>query len=73
MKLGFEADADVPVHRAEVWERIQAGRPLDGRPEDSATLDSGCDQKKTKKFFTGRLTSWCPRATCPAEPPFAKE
>ena len=25
VKLGFEVDADVPVHRAEVWERIQAG------------------------------------------------
>ena len=22
VKLGFEADADVPVHRLEVWERI---------------------------------------------------
>jgi carbon storage regulator CsrA len=25
VKLGFEVDADVPVHRTEVWERIQAG------------------------------------------------
>ncbi len=24
VKLGFEADASVPVHRAEVWERIRA-------------------------------------------------
>jgi carbon storage regulator len=24
VKLGFEVDADVPVHRAEVWERICA-------------------------------------------------
>jgi carbon storage regulator CsrA len=23
VKLGFEVDADVPVHRAEVWKRIQ--------------------------------------------------
>jgi carbon storage regulator CsrA len=29
VKLGFEVDADVPVHRAEVWERISAE---DGRP-----------------------------------------
>lgn len=30
VKLGFEADADVPVHRAEVWERIRArGQPLE--------------------------------------------
>ena len=25
VRLGFEAAADVPVHRAEVWERIVAG------------------------------------------------
>jgi carbon storage regulator len=25
VRLGFEADADVPVHRSEVWERIVAG------------------------------------------------
>ncbi len=24
VKLGFEVDADVPVHRSEVWDRIQA-------------------------------------------------
>jgi len=24
VRLGFEADADVPVHRSEVWERIRA-------------------------------------------------
>ena len=24
VKLGFEADADVPIHRSEVWERIRA-------------------------------------------------
>jgi carbon storage regulator len=25
VRLGFEVDKDIPVHRAEVWERIQAG------------------------------------------------
>ncbi len=25
VRLGFEADASIPVHRWEVWERIQAG------------------------------------------------
>ena len=25
--LGFEVDAAVPVHRLEVWKRIQAGAP----------------------------------------------
>ncbi len=28
VRLGFEANSDVPVHRWEVWERIRAG----GRP-----------------------------------------
>jgi carbon storage regulator CsrA len=35
VKLGFEADASVPVHRAEVWERINAeGRQseMESRP-----------------------------------------
>ncbi len=27
VRLGFEVDKDVPVHRSEVWERIQAGAP----------------------------------------------
>jgi carbon storage regulator len=29
VRLGFEVDATVPVHRSEVWERIHAG----GRPD----------------------------------------
>jgi carbon storage regulator len=37
VKLGFEVDGDVPVHRAEVWERIQAGQRLDCLPDDSVT------------------------------------
>jgi carbon storage regulator CsrA len=28
VKLGFEADPDVPVHRAEVWEQIRASAGL---------------------------------------------
>jgi len=27
VKLGFDVDADVPVHRAEVWERIREHGP----------------------------------------------
>ena len=30
VRLGFEADAKVPVHRLEVWERIQAESGTDG-------------------------------------------
>jgi carbon storage regulator len=35
VRLGFEADADVPVHRLEVWERIRAVLP-DTAAEDPA-------------------------------------
>ena len=27
VRLGFEADAKVPIHRSEVWERIRARDP----------------------------------------------
>jgi carbon storage regulator len=37
VKLGFEVDGDVPVHRSEVWERIQAGLRPDGLPQDSVS------------------------------------
>ena len=30
VKLGFEVDTDVPVHRAEVWERINANNQPSG-------------------------------------------
>ena len=33
VRLGFEADAGVPVHRLEVWERIRAGT---GPPSSAA-------------------------------------
>jgi carbon storage regulator CsrA len=34
VRLGFEADADVPVHRLEVWEQILAtGQPEKPRKE----------------------------------------
>ena len=33
VRLGFEVDAAVPVHRLEVWERIRAGDRPD-RPAD---------------------------------------
>ena len=31
VRLGFEADSDIPVHRAEVWERIQSGQTKEPR------------------------------------------
>ena len=30
VRLGFEVDSSVPVHRWEVWERIHATTPPDG-------------------------------------------
>jgi len=39
VRLGFEADADLPVHRLEVWERIRDGdRPASpsGSPAEPA-------------------------------------
>jgi carbon storage regulator CsrA len=33
VRLGFEADADVPVNRSEVWARIQSGVPANGMAE----------------------------------------
>lgn len=31
VRLGFEVDADVPVHRSEVWERIHGNGRAEGR------------------------------------------
>ena len=35
VKLGFEVDKEVPVHRWEVWERIRAGSPPENPPTGS--------------------------------------
>jgi len=36
VRLGFEADKEVPVHRWEVWERIRAGDQTDSPAADPA-------------------------------------
>ena len=36
VRLGFEADASVPVHRSEVWERIRAADKTDRIKPESA-------------------------------------
>jgi carbon storage regulator len=41
VKLGFEVDAGVPVHRSEIWERISAGGPRDSLTEAPAA-DAAC-------------------------------
>lgn len=38
VRLGFEADASVPVHRWEVWERIRSGGRPDSMEESAAPL-----------------------------------
>jgi len=41
VRLGFEADASVPVHRAEVWERIRESRQAGGSQENPAADVAG--------------------------------
>jgi carbon storage regulator len=41
VRLGFEVDGDVPVHRSEVWERICAGPPPERPAGDSAAPVGG--------------------------------
>jgi carbon storage regulator CsrA len=42
VRLGFEADAEVPIHRLEVWEKINTGAQPDSPP---ASLDGPtCDR-----------------------------
>jgi carbon storage regulator len=36
VRLGFEADSTIPVHRWEVWERIRAGVQPESPGEDPA-------------------------------------
>ena len=40
VRLGFEVDADVPVHRFEVWERICAESPQ-AEPSDGKAMQVG--------------------------------
>jgi carbon storage regulator CsrA len=42
VRLGFEVDAGVPVHRFEVWERIRAGVRLDSEREEPAPPVGDC-------------------------------
>ena len=38
VRLGFEVDADIPVHRHEVWERIHARGELDYPAQDPTAI-----------------------------------
>jgi hypothetical protein len=46
VRLGFEVDATVPVHRSEVWERIHAGGRSNGRPPPSGERPRLTDEKQ---------------------------
>jgi carbon storage regulator CsrA len=37
VRLGFEADASIPVHRSEVWERIHTSSGADGAMRNPAS------------------------------------
>lgn len=37
VRLGFDVDRDIPVHRWEVWERLHAGSQPDTPTADPAT------------------------------------
>jgi len=41
VRLGFEAAAEIPVHRAEVWERIRANAQSGSPQEDPAAPLAG--------------------------------
>jgi carbon storage regulator len=38
VKLGFEADPDIPVHRSEVWERVNGNGQTESLTEKPAPL-----------------------------------
>jgi carbon storage regulator len=38
VRLGFEVDPDIPVHRSEVWERIHGNGRRHSLTEDAAAL-----------------------------------
>jgi carbon storage regulator CsrA len=40
VKLGFEADADVPVYRLEIWERIRATGEIEISDVDTVNATS---------------------------------
>ncbi|HVC92821.1 MAG TPA: carbon storage regulator [Pirellulales bacterium] len=40
VKLGFEVDAGVPIHRSEVWERISTNRLADSQPDGPVANDA---------------------------------
>ena len=56
VRLGFEVDADVPVHRSEVWERICAERQTESRLEACRRASRHRLNKETTLCFALVLT-----------------
>ncbi len=60
VKLGFEVNAGVPVHRLEVWERIRAGIPKKNTGDSSATSQMiSCIIKVAALLFSLPLKGVC--------------
>ena len=43
VKLGFEVDGEIPVHRLELWERMRVTGELDSPPVAPSAPESGSD------------------------------
>jgi len=41
VRLGFEADASIPVHRSEVWEKIRESNGASESPDNAQTEVAG--------------------------------
>lgn len=46
VKLGFEVDSAIPVHRLEVWERLEANGELNGFLEALEALDPPSEESE---------------------------
>ena len=71
VRLGFEADSDVPVHREEVWERIRATRPRDpptgglDRTESPETRNRQFPRQRQKSSSRRQIHRRQPHTLCP--------
>ncbi len=52
VRLGFEANKDVPVYREEVWERIRTSRPRDP-PTSGLDRTGSQDAKEMASVLSG--------------------
>jgi carbon storage regulator len=52
VQLGFDAPADVPVHRLEVWERIQLNAAAGGEEHGSKTERASDNSPRFDKSLT---------------------